>query len=170
MSTVIPAGASRPVAHLSRRYRFSASHRLHVDALGEAQNRELFGKCNNPFGHGHNYFVQVTLAGPVDEATGTVVNLADLDRFAATELLERFDTSNLNELPGFGACVPSTENLCFLLWEIFSRFAEGHPSAKLVRLRVEETHNNAFDYFGEGKPVPSLPEVAGHTGRPHLPA
>ncbi len=160
MSTAaVSAGPARAVAHLSRRYRFSASHRLHVGALGDARNRELFGKCNNPFGHGHNYFVQVTLAGPVDAATGMVVNLADLDAFAATELLACFDLSNLNELPGFRTLVPSTENLCFVLWDIFARFAAQQPPAKLVRLRVEETDNNAFDYFGEGEPVPSLPDA-----------
>ena len=152
-------GKARPVAHLSRRYRFSASHRLHVDRLGDEGNRTLFGKCNNPFGHGHNYFVQVTLSGPVDEATGMVINLADLDAFAATELIEPFDSSNLNQLPAFGNSVPSTENLCFVLWEVFTRFAAEHSPAKLVRLRVEETNNNAFDYFGEGAPVPSLPDA-----------
>ncbi len=152
-------GKARPVAHLSRRYRFSASHRLHVDRLGEEGNRSLFGKCNNPFGHGHNYFVQVTLSGPVDEQTGMVINLADLDAFAATELIEPFDSSNLNQLPAFGNSVPSTENLCFVLWEVFTRFAAEHTPAKLVRLRVEETNNNAFDYFGEGAPVPSLPDA-----------
>lgn len=156
---VAVAPKALPVAHLSRRYRFSASHRLHVESLGEERNRALFGKCNNPFGHGHNYFVQVTLAGPVDEGTGMVANLGDLDGFAATELLDAFDRSNLNELPVFGSKVPSTENLCFVLWEIFSRFAGQHATAKLVRLRVEETNNNAFDYFGEGAPIPSPLDV-----------
>ena len=152
-------GKARPVAHLRRRYGFSASHLLHVDRLGEEGNRSLFGKCNNPFGHGHNYFVQVTLSGPVDEQTGMVINLADLDAFAATELIEPFDSSNLNQLPAFEDSVPSTENLCFVLWEVFTRFAAEHTPAKLVRLRVEETNNNAFDYFGEGAPVPSLPDA-----------
>lgn len=157
MSAAAVVPKALPVAHLSRRYRFSASHRLHVGSLGKERNRELFGKCNNPFGHGHNYFVQVTLAGPVNEGTGMVVNLGNLDGFAATELLDPFDRSNLNALPDFGSRVPSTENLCLVLWEIFSRFASQHPPAKLVRLRVEETNNNAFDYFGEGEPIPSLP-------------
>ena len=161
-SATQPSQASRtprPIAHLSRRYRFSASHRLHVKLLDEQGNRDLFGKCNNPFGHGHNYFVQITLAGPVDADTGMVVNLADLDRFAAHELLDSFDSANLNEHPSFANAVPSTENLCFVLWEIFARFTADHPPARLVRLRVEETDNNAFDYFGTGEPVPAL-EVA----------
>lgn len=144
-----------PIAHLSRRYRFSASHRLHVPALDVEGNRELFGKCNNPFGHGHNYFVQITLAGPISPETGMVVNLGDLDEFAARELLEPFDLANLNEHPSFKADVPSTENLCLVLWEIFARFTREQLSPRLVRLRIEETDNNAFDYFGEGEPVPS---------------
>ncbi len=153
------AARALPVAHLSRRYRFSASHRLHVGSLGEERNRALFGKCNNPFGHGHNYSVQVTLAGPVNEATGMVVHLGELDGFAATELMEPFDGSHLNAMPDFWSKVASTENLCFVLWEIFSRFAGQHPPAKLVRLRVEETNNNAFDYFGEGEPIASPLDV-----------
>lgn len=148
--------ARLPVAHLSRRYRFSASHRLHVEALGCERNRELFGKCNNPHGHGHNYFVQVTLAGPIDEATGMIVNLADLDRFAQCELLDRFDLANLNEDKAFRDAVPSTENLCAELWKIFARFSAQHSSLRLERMRVEETGNNAFDYFGHGRPFPSL--------------
>ena len=146
----------RPMVHLSRRYRFSASHRLHVEALDTDRNRELFGKCNNPYGHGHNYFVQVTLAGPIDETTGMIVNLADLDGFAQCELLDRFDLMNLNEDEAFRRMVPSTENLCLELWRIFQKFAAQHEAIRLQRIRVEETNNNAFDYFGQGRPVPSL--------------
>ncbi len=146
MSVATPFAAQ---AELSRRYRFSASHRLHVDHLGDDRNRELFGKCNNPFGHGHNYTVQVTLKGPVSAETGMVVNLADLDRFVHRELLERFDFANLNDEPAFRACVPSTENLAAALWEIMLPFAAEHAPVQLLRVRVEETNNNAFDYFGE---------------------
>lgn len=155
-SSVVPS-PRQPLVHLSRRYRFSASHRLHVSDLGEERNRLLYGKCNNPFGHGHNYSVQVTFAGPIDGQTGMVLNLGDLDAFAARELLEAFDLLNLNEHPSFRNAVPSTENLCRVLWEIFASFASEHRPARLVRVRVEETNNNAFDYFGEGEPVPTLP-------------
>jgi 6-pyruvoyltetrahydropterin/6-carboxytetrahydropterin synthase len=141
--------SSRPVAHLSRRYRFSASHRLHVDALSPEANREMFGKCNNPFGHGHNYVAQVTFSGPVEPATGMVTDLAELDAFAERELLARFDMVNLNTLECFRDQVPSTENLCVELWRIFASY----PHARLERVRVEETGNNAFDYFGEGAAV-----------------
>ena len=132
--------------HLSRRYHFSASHRLHVDALSPEDNRATFGKCNNPFGHGHNYVVEVTLAGPVDPVTGMVTNLADLDSFAQREMLDLFDHANLNTLECFRDLVPTTENLCIELWRIFAQY----PHAKLERIRVEETGNNAFDYFGDG--------------------
>ncbi len=68
-------------AYLSRRYHLSASHRLHSDAYDEQCNQEVYGKCNNPHGHGHNYIVEVTVAGQVDESTGMVCNLGDLDGF-----------------------------------------------------------------------------------------
>jgi 6-pyruvoyltetrahydropterin/6-carboxytetrahydropterin synthase len=138
----------RLVAHLSRRYSFSASHRLHVDTLSPEQNRETFGKCNNPFGHGHNYVVEVTLSGPVDPVTGMVTNLTDLDSFAQQEMLDLFDHANLNTLEPFLDRVPTTENLCVAVWRIFSSY----PHAKLERVHIEETGKNSFDYFGEGAP------------------
>jgi 6-pyruvoyltetrahydropterin/6-carboxytetrahydropterin synthase len=133
-----------PTAHLSRRYHFSASHRLHADTLSAEQNRLTFGKCNNPHGHGHNYIVQVTFSGTVDSATGMVTNLADLDAFATEHLLRPFDHQNLNTLPLFADQVPSTENLAIALHGIFAPY----PHAKLERIRVEETPNNSFDYTG----------------------
>jgi 6-pyruvoyltetrahydropterin/6-carboxytetrahydropterin synthase len=90
-----------PKAHLSRRYRFSASHRLHSESYDAAENQAVFGKCNNPYGHGHNYVVQVTMSGPVHEATGMVCDLAELDAFATKNLLQRFDHMNLNTLDCF---------------------------------------------------------------------
>jgi 6-pyruvoyltetrahydropterin/6-carboxytetrahydropterin synthase len=135
-----------PRAHLSRRYHFSASHRLHVDALSPERNREVFGKCNNPFGHGHNYVVEVTFSGPVSPVTGMVANLSDLDSFAQREMLDLFDHANLNVLEPFLDRVSTTENLCIELWRIFATF----PHANLERIHVEETGNNSFDYFGEG--------------------
>ena len=142
----------RPKAHLSRRYRFVASHRLHVDALSVEDNRATFGKCNNPHGHGHNYIAQITLSGPVDAATGMVTNLADLDGFAERELLGQFDHRNLNTLDAFRDVVPTTENLAIEIWRVFSAY----PHATLERVRVEETSNNSFDYFGTGKAPNSI--------------
>ena len=143
---------SRVIAHFSRRYAFSASHRLHVEALSEEVNRATFGKCNNPFGHGHNYVVEVTLSGPIDDATGMVVNLSDLDLFAQREVLDLFDHANLNTLEAFRDRVTTTENVCVEMWSIFSRFAESkeYPQVRLERIRIEETGNNSFEYFGEG--------------------
>ena|SRR4029077_18161764 len=131
---------------LGRRYRFSASHRLHSSQLSEEENRRVFGKCNNPHGHGHNYVVEVSMSGDVDPATGMIANLADLDTFVECQVLEEFDHKSLNEdVAAFREKVPTTENLCI---EIFRRL-KSFPKAKLERIRVEETGNNSFEYTGE---------------------
>ena len=135
-------------AYLSRRYHFVASHRLHSEALSDEANRVTFGKCNNPYGHGHNYTVEVTFAGPVDPATGMVTNLADLDAFAKQHLLEPFDYTNLNTLKLFTDLVPTTENLSVELHKIFAPY----PHAQLTRIHVEETTNNSFDFAGDMLP------------------
>src|SRR5215471_7052954 len=113
--------------YLSRRYHFSASHRLHTDAFDAAKNRAVYGKCNNPHGHGHNYTVQVTLSGQVDPLTGMVCNLAELDAFARANLIERFDHKNLNTLECFANRVSTTENLSIEIHRIFASF----PLARL---------------------------------------
>jgi 6-pyruvoyltetrahydropterin/6-carboxytetrahydropterin synthase len=131
---------------LGRRYRFSASHRLHSAHLTEQENCRVFGKCNNPYGHGHNYVVEVTVSGDVDPATGMIANLADLDSFVQRHMLDEFDLKSLNEdVPAFRDTVPTTENLCI---EIFRRL-KSFPSATLERIRVEETGKNSFEYAGE---------------------
>jgi 6-pyruvoyltetrahydropterin/6-carboxytetrahydropterin synthase len=137
-------------AYLSRRYHFSASHRLHTDAYDAAQNRAVFGKCNNPHGHGHNYTVQVTLSGQVDPVTGMVCNLAELDAFAQTNLIARFDHTNLNTLNCFANKVSTTENLTIEIHRIFQGFTAAH----VERVHVEETSNNSFDYAGGNAPAP----------------
>lgn len=134
-------------AYLSRRYHFSASHRLHSESYSAAENLATFGKCNNPHGHGHNYAVQVTVSGQVDPATGMVCNLADLDAFANENLLARFDHQNLNMLALFEELVPTTENLAIVVHGIFGNFGLAH----LENVHVEETGNNSFDYVGESR-------------------
>jgi len=129
-------------AYLTRRYRFSASHRLHSEAMSEAENRETYGKCNNPHGHGHNYFLEVTVSGPVDETTGMVCNLIDLDGYVQREVLERLDIQNLNALPEFAQRVPTTENLCAAIYDILKR---GFNYAHLEKVRIEETMMNSFE-------------------------
>ena len=135
--------------YLSRRYHFSASHRLHTEAYDAERNREVYGKCNNPHGHGHNYTVAVTFSGQVDPVTGMICNLADLDLFARTNLLDRFDHTNLNILECFADSVSTTENLSVEVHRIFRRF----PLAHLEQVHVEETSNNSFDFAGEVLPV-----------------
>jgi 6-pyruvoyltetrahydropterin/6-carboxytetrahydropterin synthase len=131
---------------LGRRYRFSASHRLHSAHLTEEENCQVFGKCNNPYGHGHNYVVEITVSGDVDPATGMIANLADLDSFVERRMLDEFDLKSLNEdVPAFRDTVPTTENLCI---EIFQRL-KSFPSAKLERIRIEETGKNSFEYAGD---------------------
>jgi 6-pyruvoyltetrahydropterin/6-carboxytetrahydropterin synthase len=132
-------------AHLSRRYLFSASHRLHSAAMSDDENRATYGKCNNPYGHGHNYTLEVTVSGQVDSSTGMVCNLVDLDTFVEKEVLSRYDLQNLNQTQEFAVTVPTTENLCIQIFEIMRR---GFSQAHLERVRLEETMMNSFEYAG----------------------
>jgi 6-pyruvoyltetrahydropterin/6-carboxytetrahydropterin synthase len=133
-------------AHLTRRYMFSASHRLHSDEMSAEENRATYGKCNNPYGHGHNYMVEITVSGQVDPRTGMVCNLVDLDGFVGREVVGRYDHQNLNLLPEFETKVPTTENLCIEIYEIVKR---GFRPAHLEKVRIEETMMNSFEYAGE---------------------
>lgn len=132
-------------AHLTRRYMFSASHRLHSEDMSEAENATTYGKCNNPFGHGHNYTIEVTVSGQVDKGTGMVCNLVDLDGVVRREILERFDLENLNTKAEFARTVPTTENLCAAIYDILQR---GFTHAHLESVRIEETMMNSFEYAG----------------------
>ena len=128
-------------AYLTRRYRFPASHRLHLDDLSEAENRRVYGKCNNPHGHGHNYALEVTVSGKVDPETGMVCNLADLDGFVNEQVVGRYDHVDLNTLPEFARTVPTTENLCVAIFDRLKTF----DRAKIERIRIEETRKNSFE-------------------------
>ncbi len=130
-------------AHLTRRYLFSASHRLHSDAMSAEENQRTYGKCNNPYGHGHNYTLAVTVSGQVDERTGMVCNLVDLDGFVQRKILDRFDHQNLNMLAEFSGDVPTTENLCVAIYDILQR---GFTKAHLEKVRLDETMMNSFEY------------------------
>jgi 6-pyruvoyltetrahydropterin/6-carboxytetrahydropterin synthase len=134
-------------AYFGRRYMLSASHRLHRDALSDAENRAAYGKCNNPHGHGHNYVVEVMVGGVVASDTGMVLNMAELDRVVSARVIERFDHANLNHDPLFANRVPTTENLCRAVFELIDGSV---GPAQLERVRVEETENNFFEYAGEG--------------------
>ncbi len=125
---------------------FSAAHRLHSDRLSEEANRLTYGKCNNPHGHGHNYFVEVTVSGQVDRATGMVCNLVEIDDCVKREVLDRFDHQNLNTLEEFKEQVPTTEVLSVEIYNILKRTFK---AAHLEKVRLEETMMNSFEYAGE---------------------
>jgi 6-pyruvoyltetrahydropterin/6-carboxytetrahydropterin synthase len=135
--------------YLTRRYSFAASHRLHAESLSDEANRETYGKCSHPNGHGHNYFLEVTLSGDIVPQTGMVCDLGELDSLVRREVLDRFDHQNLNLLPDFGELVPTTENLTLRVQQILQR--HGLP-AHLEGVRIEETFNNSFEYAGGGPP------------------
>jgi 6-pyruvoyltetrahydropterin/6-carboxytetrahydropterin synthase len=135
--------------YVTRRYFFSASHRLHNQSLSDAANRETYGKCNNLHGHGHNYFLEVTVSGPIAPETGMVCDLAALDSTVSREILDRFDHQNLNELQDFSNIVPTTENLTIRVQQLLSRVP---VPAHLEGIRIEETSNNSFEYAGAEPP------------------
>src|SRR5207244_12349838 len=106
-------------AYLSRRYRFSASHRLHSEHMSEAENRATFGKCNNPHGHGHNYVLEVTVAGTPDPNTGMVLDLKELKEILQREIIERMDHRFLNyEVPELAGQIPTCENIAAVIWNL----------------------------------------------------
>jgi len=152
-----------PVAHFTRRYRLSAMHRLHAPSLTDEQNRATYGKCNNPYGHGHNYAIEITVAGPIDAETGFVVDMPKLDALAKRELLDRFDVQSLNCDAAFsGALVPSTENLTIEVERIMRTAVPAlDPSGrlKLHAIRIEETTNNSFDLPADGGLVTENPAL-----------
>jgi 6-pyruvoyltetrahydropterin/6-carboxytetrahydropterin synthase len=132
-------------AYLTRRYMFSASHRLHNDAMSIEENAATYGKCNNPHGHGHNYSIEVTVSGQVNQSTGMICNLVELDGFVQREIVDRFDIQNLNLTPEFAATIPTTENLCAVIHDILQR---GFTQAHLEKVRIQETMMNSFEYAG----------------------
>ena len=129
--------------HVTRRYGFAASHRLHSVALSEEANQQLYGKCNNPFGHGHNYVVEVSVRGPLDAATGRTVDIGLLDELVRRQVIAPFDHRNLNvEVAEFGAVVPTSENLGYEICRRLKRnWKEVFPGEwpKLEKIRIGET-------------------------------
>ncbi|MGA8593719.1 MAG: 6-carboxytetrahydropterin synthase [Bryobacteraceae bacterium] len=136
-------------ASLTRRYRFSASHRLHAAALSDAENRHVYGKCNNPYGHGHDYELEVTIHGPVDTTTGLMAPLSVLDRYVETRILSRFRNKNINlDVPEFEHIVPTTENLALVIANrLNSEWPLGRePDGRnLTRVYLQETGRNSFE-------------------------
>ncbi|HLY19729.1 MAG TPA: 6-carboxytetrahydropterin synthase [Bryobacteraceae bacterium] len=133
---------------VTRKYRLSASHRLHAPALSDAANRDLYGKCNNPYGHGHNYEIAVSVRGPVDTRSGRVVDIALLDGLVRRQVLQPFDHRNLNEeVEAFRSAVPTSENLGR---EVARRLKQNWRAVftadgpQLENVAIAETSRNAF--------------------------
>ena len=145
------------MVYLTRRYRFSAGHRLHNDSMNADENRRVYGKCNNPNGHGHNYLLEVTVAGEIHPATGMIFDLVALDRIVTSNVLDKFDHKNLNlDTENFRTLVPTTENLCVEIYRMLKDPLEDAGSAhgtRLTKIRLEETSLNSFEY---------VPELAGN--------
>jgi 6-pyruvoyltetrahydropterin/6-carboxytetrahydropterin synthase len=134
---------------VTRRYRFAASHRLHSDAFTEQTNRELYGKCNNPYGHGHDYVLDVTATGPVQPASGQVVHIPTLDRLVSESVLRDFDHRYMNaDLGEFQALVPTSENIMRVIEDrLMARWSEVFPGEwpRLEGIRLRETKRNFFE-------------------------
>ena len=134
---------------VTRRYEFAASHRLHSGQLSEEANRRLYGKCNNPYGHGHNYVVEVSARGPADGATGRAIDTARLDELVERQVLRTFGHRNLNaDLDAFAGVVPTSENLGVEICRRLKRnWGETFPGAwpKLEKVRIAETARNIFE-------------------------
>ncbi|HTP35046.1 MAG TPA: 6-carboxytetrahydropterin synthase [Candidatus Acidoferrales bacterium] len=134
---------------VTRCYEFSASHRLHSAHLNDEANRRLYGKCNNPFGHGHNYVIEVSVRGPADPATGRAVDTARLDALVRSRILQSFDHRNLNtEIAAFADAVPTSENLGYEICRRLKRnWKEVFPGEwpRLDKVRIGETPRNIFE-------------------------
>ena len=141
----------KPLLIVTRTYDFSASHRLHSEALSDVENAEIFGKCNWENGHGHNYEIEVTLAGDPDPRTGQLWDGACLDKIVSEEVLLPYDHRHLNyDVPDFRTLNPTSENLTKVIWDNLSRrlSAEKLGAARLYRVAVRETPRNYFEYYG----------------------
>jgi len=138
------------MTRVTRRYKFAASHRLHSGELSKPENRELYGKCNNPYGHGHDYVLEVSVTGPLDTASGQVVNVQALDRLVNEQILRDFDHRyfNADVLEFSGDLVPTSENI---LRVIENRLSAGWHQAfpgdwpRLEGIRLQETKRNRFE-------------------------
>jgi 6-pyruvoyltetrahydropterin/6-carboxytetrahydropterin synthase len=143
-------------AYFTRAYTLSASHRLHTESLSAEENRAVYGKCNNPYGHGHNYIVEVIVGGNVHPVTGMVCDLVALDSCVKKEILDRFDHTNLNTHACFQNTVPTTENFNI---EVHRLLTATFKQAEIVSVRVEETSNNSFEYPVHGFSAPQGREI-----------
>ena len=135
-----------PIVTATRLVRFNAAHRVYNPAWSDERNQSTFGKCNNPNWHGHNYTLEITVAGEVDPDTGYVMDLGELKRIAEAELVQHIDHKNLNiDVPFMAGTIPTTENLVLACWRVL---APKVAPARLVRLKLWETENHYVEYDG----------------------
>jgi 6-pyruvoyltetrahydropterin/6-carboxytetrahydropterin synthase len=138
-----------PIVTATRLLRFNAAHRVHNPELSDAENRALFGKCNNPNWHGHNYTLEVSVRGPIDPRTGYVMDLGALKRLVESTVVDQMDHHNMNvDVPFMQGVNPTTENIVVAIWRQLEP-AVGRGETRLVRLRLWETENNYVEYAGE---------------------
>jgi 6-pyruvoyltetrahydropterin/6-carboxytetrahydropterin synthase len=142
---VSACGMELPMVRLSQKFEFSATHRLHNSALSAEENVRIFGKCNNPHGHGHNYEVQVTIVGQPD-ASGVLIDVPLFEKIVASAVIDRFDHKNLNiELPEFGELIPTVENIATVIYRLLRPRFDG-AGAKLAGVTVWETPKTWCEY------------------------
>ena len=136
-----------PTVYITRKMHFNAAHRLHNPDKSDAWNQETFGKCNNPNWHGHNYVLEVTVAGEPDPDTGYVIDLAELKRIMQEKVIDRVDHCNLNvDVDFMQGIMPSTENFVVAIW---NELADALPAGRLHKVRLQETERNIAEYRGE---------------------
>jgi 6-pyruvoyltetrahydropterin/6-carboxytetrahydropterin synthase len=136
-----------PVVYLTRKASFAASHRMHNPEMSDQENREIYGKCNNPNGHGHNYALEVTVKGEVDPRTGMVMSLTDLKKVIEEAVTHSMDHKNLNlDVPVLQGVNPTAENLVVVFWKLLEQRL---PAGSLAEIKLHETENNLVLYRGE---------------------
>lgn len=132
---------------LTRKYHFSSAHRLHSHILSEKENLDIFGKCNNPYGHGHNYYLEVTVKGTPDPVTGMIADITELDQFVEEEILNKFDHKHLNlDTDLFHDINPTSENVTVVTWNLLKPKLHN-----LYKIGLYETEKNYFEYHGPSK-------------------
>jgi len=142
----------RAIVEITRREEFSASHRLHNPALSAEENRKLYGICNNPNGHGHNYEVEVTVRGEVPARTGMVMNLTDLMLILRERVLPRVDHKHLNlDVPFLREVIPTAENVAVALWHQIEPELRSFEGCRLHRIRLFESRSSYVDFLGPGE-------------------
>ncbi|MCY4159050.1 MAG: 6-carboxytetrahydropterin synthase [Bacteroidetes bacterium] len=135
--------------YITREAHFNAAHRLHNPSKSDEWNQSVFGTCNSPNSHGHNYILQVTVAGVPDPDTGYVIDLGVLKQVIHERVLRHLDHKNLNlDVPFLDGIIPSTENLVIAIWD---QLVDSLPSGKLYHIRLHETPRNSAEYFGPNK-------------------